>query len=137
MSRKKSPALLFLAVLMAIPAWSQSKSPAKTEKIGTAKVAGMQVAIDPHTGRLRQPTPEERQALARALGRTLNRSTEGLRTIVHPNGMKSVDLQGRFQSTSVATIDSTGKVKYRCLTNPAEAKAFLKTSAAPTAKEAK
>jgi septal ring-binding cell division protein DamX len=125
--------LLLLAVLSltASHLWAQSQPKQEHSKsaVKTAKVAGMQVAIDPKTGRLRQPTPEERQALARALARTLNRSTEGLPVTRYANGMERVDLQGRFQSVSVATVEN-GKVHERCVTNAAEAKAAAKPAAA-------
>jgi hypothetical protein len=120
--------LPLLALVIVSPGWAQSKS--KATRPGTASVAGMQVAIDPQTGRLRQPTPEERQALARALGRSLNRSTEGLTVTRFSNGMQKVDLQGRFQSISVATVDAHGKLQHRCITSPAEAKALASGAAA-------
>ncbi len=127
MSRLRIYLVPILALLIISPGWAQSKS--KAASPGTAKVAGMQVAIDPQTGRLRQPTPEERQALAKALGRSLNRSTQGLTVTRFSNGMQRVDLQGRFQSTSVATVDAQGKVNYRCITTPAEAKAMARIPA--------
>jgi hypothetical protein len=118
-----------LGLLLATPVWAQSPPNPTNTKPATAKIAGMQVAIDPHTGRLRQPTPSERQALAKALGRSLNRSTEGLTVTRFPNGMQKVDLQGRFQNTSVATIDEHGRVSHRCITTEAEAK---RTMASPS-----
>jgi hypothetical protein len=122
MSRLRIPALLALAVSFCLPSSAQSTQKPKTKAESTAKVAGMRVAIDRRTGRLRQPTAEERRALAQALGKSLNRSTQGLQVKTHANGMQSVDLQGRFQSTSVATVDANGKVHERCITTAAEAK---------------
>jgi hypothetical protein len=126
MSRLKILVVPAWALLLAAPVWAQSNTnTTNNTKSATAKVAGMQVAIDPHTGRLRQPTPAERQALAKALGRSLNRSTEGLTVTRFPNGMQKVDLQGRFQNTSVATVDEHGRVSHRCITTEAEAKRIM------------
>jgi hypothetical protein len=100
----------------------------------TVQVAGQTVAIDRETGRLRQPTPEEAKALAAGLKAMLNRSTEGLTVVQHANGAKSVDLQGRFQSISVAKVNSEGKVAERCVTNQREAAAFVSGAAKSTRK---
>jgi hypothetical protein len=122
--------LMVMAGLLCIGVSAQSNTKSthkQTDKkdVGTAKVAGMQVAIDPKTGRLRQPTPEERAKLAKALGMSLNRSEDGLKVVRYANGMERVDLNGRFQSLSVAKVGANGKVQERCVTNPKEAQAFL------------
>jgi hypothetical protein len=128
-SRARLSLVLFATMSLAASLmWAQSQPKPAKPAVKAGKVAGMQVAIDPRTGRLRQPTPEERQALARALARTLNRSTEGLPVTRYANGMERVDLQGRFQSVSVATVEE-GKVHERCVTNATEAKAALKSAA--------
>lgn len=97
------------------------------DSVSTVQVAGQTVAIDRATGRLRPPTPEERKALAAGLEKMLNRSTEGLIERQHPNGMKSVNLQGRFQSVAVANVKSDGTVAEKCVTNNREAEAFVKS----------
>jgi hypothetical protein len=134
MSRLAIPVLL--ALVATVPSWAQSKS--KAQKGEPAKVFGSQVAVDRNTGRLRQPTPEERQALAKALGKSMNRSTDGLRVKTHANGMQSVDLEGRFQNSSVAMVDADGKLQERCITNGAAVKALakapLKTKSVPEVK---
>jgi len=94
----------------------------------TVQVAGQTVAIDRATGRLRPPTAEERKALAAGLKNLLNRSTEGLTVRQHANGAKSVDLQGRFQSVAVASVNPDGTVAEKCLTSKREADAFVKSA---------
>ena len=58
--------------------------------------ASLRAFIDPQTGQLRPPTPEEAQALARAARAEFAREAEALEAVVHPDGMISVDLKGRF-----------------------------------------
>ena len=91
-------------------------------------VAGQTVAIDRKTGKLRQLTPEEAKALAAGVKAMLNRSTEGLTVVHHPNGTQSVDLQGRFQSLVVARANPDGTVSEKCVTNIDEASSFLAVS---------
>jgi hypothetical protein len=99
-----------------------------------AAVAGQQAANDPATGRLRQPTREEAKALAEALKDMVNQSTEGLTVVQHADGTKSVDLQDRFQSVSVAKV-SDGAVETRCVTSAEEAKEFLESAPQPKAQQ--
>jgi hypothetical protein len=93
----------------------------------TVQVAGQTVAIDRATGKLRPPTAEEKKALAAGLKNMLNRSTEGLTVVQRANGMKSANLQGRFQSIAVANVNSDGRVTEKCVTTQREADAFLKS----------
>ena len=128
-----SRTLLFLTcamvlVCLAITASAQTAAAGRAhgnDSVSTVQVAGQTVAIDRQTGRLRQPTPEEARALAAGLKAMLNRSTDGLTVVQHANGAKSVDLQGRFQSISVAKVDSDGKVAERCVTSLREADAIV------------
>jgi hypothetical protein len=55
--------------------------------------------------------PEE---MREALARLVNTSSAGLTEKVLPNGAVSVDLQGRFQSATVATIGPDGKLTTTC-----------------------
>jgi len=53
----------------------------------------------------------------KALGELLNTSSEGL-VVETRNGVSSVDLQGRFRTVPVATIDANGNIHirdYSCL----------------------
>jgi hypothetical protein len=43
-----------------------------------------------------------------------NRSGEGLKETRHANGMRSINLEGRFQHVLVAVPDATGKMKMVC-----------------------
>jgi hypothetical protein len=111
-------------------AWAQTAAAgrASSDDSTTVQVAGQTVAIDRATGRLRPPTAEERKALAAGLKNMLNRSTEGLTVRQHANGAKSVNLQGRFQSIAVASVNPDGTLAEKCVTNKREADAFVKSA---------
>jgi hypothetical protein len=121
---------------------AQKSASSKTAADGYTYVpfAGQSVAIDHQTGKLRPPTPDEARQLGAALKNFLNRSDQGLTITTHPNGVQSVDLQGRFQSVSLAKINRDGSASEKCVTSMSEAQAFLvpapakqKSSASPTA----
>lgn len=85
---------------------------ARAAEPGSAGAAGAQAqmprqtAAPPHPALPAPLDPEIRQAL----GRMLNTSSEGL--VEHTrNGVTSVDLQGRFRTVPVATIDANGEVR--------------------------
>lgn len=79
--------------------------------------AGMRVSIDPDTGELGMPTPEQQKAMDDDLREMLSRSADGLQPEVLPDGSVRVDLQGRFQSVSVASIDAAGQLHTGCIEN--------------------
>lgn len=87
--------------------------------------AGQQVAVDPKTGKLRAPTPEEVQVLTESL--RLNDSVEGLVPTVLPNGVVAVDLQGRFETVLMVKQDTDGTLSGACVATPKQATAFLKS----------
>lgn len=78
---------------------------------GAAPAAGLRVVKDPETGKLRGPDRAEAEKFG---GSAMNRSIEGLRPERRPNGVTVVDLEGRFQSYSVATRKATGGFKIEC-----------------------
>jgi hypothetical protein len=92
---------------------------------------GSIVAIDPETGQLGAPSPEQMRALEQA-GRDLavSRTGEGLRETVLPNGTVIVDLDGRFEEHVVARVDRTGRLVQGCIHDVrAVAKALRDTTA--------
>lgn len=123
-----------LTALLALTASAQQAAKGDTEKV---TVAGQQVAIDAKTGKLRQPTPEESRQLAEAMKRYINHSAAGLTAVQHSNGMKSVNLQGRFQSAAVATRNADGSISEHCVTSQKEAEAALKGTSQKPKQEVK
>src|ERR1041385_724634 len=93
-----------LMLMLAASSVAVAQESAKTEADHYTNVpfAGQSVAVDPQTGKLRPPTPEAARQWGLALKKYLNRSSQGLIVKTHPNGTQSVDLQGRFQSVSLA-----------------------------------
>jgi len=92
---------------------------ADAEPAGEA-IAGLHVAVDPSTGRLTAPTPEQRANLAVALAQMIDQRTEGLEVRRLQNGMRLVDLKGRFRNVEVAVRGTDGEVLLRCIGAPGE-----------------
>jgi len=122
--------VIALAVLLAASTLAAAQKSANTEREQYMNVpfAGQSVAVDRQTGKLRAPTPDEARQLAMALRKYLNRSSQGLTVKIHPNGAQSVDLQGRFQSVSLAKVNEDGSSSQKCVTSMQEAKEFLNSS---------
>lgn len=69
---------------------------------------------DPVTGKLRQPTAEEAAALAARQKLLTPERALVFEIVTHPDGMKSVDLQGAFVAATVAVRNPDGTVTIRC-----------------------
>jgi hypothetical protein len=102
-------------------------SPAASAQQGRSKkyIATRAITVDQQTGTVRVPTAEETQTLVDRLVAMTNRSTDGLQTITLPNGAKTVDLQGRFESVMLARPNPDGTSEVRCVDSFAEAADFL------------
>ncbi len=158
MRRRVFRAALFLAVLSlcAMPAAAaQKKSKAKAEGSAGDRAAvrpaadtacpaddsfgqaGFRAFIDPQTGQLREPTPEETQALARAAREEFAREVESLEAVVHPDGTISVDLRGLFMQDLVAVKKPDGSLSVRCVPASERAAALAAPAPAPASLEVK
>ena len=91
----------------------------------TVEVGGQNIKVDSQTGQIQELTPEEAQKLAAGLKPMLNKSSEGLVTVQHPDGSVSMDLEGRFQNVAVARVNKDGTVSQSCVDNPRAAGAFF------------
>lgn len=88
-----------------------------------ASQAGMRVYVDPQTGQLREPTPEETAALDAAIqadGRL--RTLEGPQRITGVGGVVGFRLDESFNSYSVASVNPDGSVSLDCVTGEKAAK---------------
>ena len=83
-------------------------------------IGGLEMTVDPSTGRLVPPTPEQRARLAAALAQMIDHRTEGLEVRRLPNGGRLVDLQGRFRNVEVAVRGTRGNVLLQCVDTPDE-----------------
>jgi hypothetical protein len=120
-----SPVVLALVLVCFVP-WSDQAAPGAAGESNHATVhgqSGMRVALDPETGTLGMPSPDDQKVLDAELDEMLSRSTDGLRREVLPDGTVRVNLQGRFQSASVATIDAQGRLHTGCVDHAAAAQA--------------
>jgi len=93
-------------------------------KNATVKVASQDMPVDSQ-GQIRPLTPDEAKKLAEGLNPMLNKSSEGLVEQHNADGSVEMDLQGRFQSVTVARVNKDGSVTQSCVDNPRAAGAFF------------
>jgi hypothetical protein len=70
-------------------------------------------------------TPEEARRMAQQVKPLVNRSTQGLVQVQHPNGSISMNLQERFQNVILAKKEANGAITNACVDTPEAAAAFL------------
>ena len=113
------PALLLLALCAsgtsAAGAGTQPACPADDR---VAMTHGLRAFVDPQTGQLREPTPEEAQALSPTARLELAREIDSLETVVHPDGMMSLDLKGLFVQSVVVRKAPDGTLSMGCVDGP-------------------
>ena len=97
------------------------QEPSKAKKY----VATREIIFDQASGKLRKPTDEETQELVAHVSALTNRSSEGLTVKTHKNGMKSVDLEGRFNGVVLGRANADGTTEVRCVFTMKEAAEFL------------
>lgn len=85
-------------------------------------VAGMQVAIDAETGRLRPPTPAEAKALADAFQQTFGGDRLARKTIVRKDahGMLTAHVDLSLLDHYVAEVQADGTLATRCVSHSSE-----------------
>lgn len=123
-------ALLALMLVLASGAFAQHAAKGNAPDDSNASVSGQQVAVDAKSGKLRKPTQEEINALVS--GMKLNDSPEGLKAKSVGNGTVVMDLEGRFETATVAKINPDGSVSTACVNNSKDAKAFLNSDTEKT-----
>jgi hypothetical protein len=87
--------------------------------------AALHATVDPETGLLTVGPAPVAKALDAELQSMLSRSTQGLRPVRYPHGAVGVNLQGRFQSATVAHVDAAGHLHTSCLEDASRAEVFL------------
>jgi hypothetical protein len=95
----------------------------------------MVVGIDPETGKLGMPTPEQLKELSDLQQYEVDHSDVGLVEVHHPDGSVSVDLQGRFQEYATVRIGPDGKKTFQCVDGPENAERALQSPARPVSEE--
>src|SRR5207249_2675349 len=76
---------------------------------------GLTVAIDPETGVLGPPSPEQARAIASATRVSPSSIQSGLVEIHRPDGAVGIDLQGRFRDYAMVRMGADGKPVFDCL----------------------
>jgi hypothetical protein len=107
-----------VAASVAVPRNSSQASPKKYK-------ATKEIVLDKTTGKVRKPTQEETDAMVSRISVLTNRSSEGLSVNQSSSGMKSVDLQGRFNSVMLGRANADGTTEIRCVFSIEEAADFL------------
>jgi hypothetical protein len=84
----------------------------------SAGAAGYVVYLDPATGKFTD-SPQNAAPLMidEELRNALSTSSEGLVEVTTPGGAVFVDLQGRFQSAMIASVDSNGELRASCISS--------------------
>jgi hypothetical protein len=99
----------------------QTPAAPPAEAAAPAHAEAIRVFIDPQTGRLRPPTPEEARQMGELMRQMTSRSTEGLEQVRHPDGSVSVDLQGRFRHVAIGARTAGGPLVFDCVTDAEQA----------------
>lgn len=123
--------LCLLGTMVALADQDAGKSDKSRPALGDIQVpvAGMQVAIDPKTGRLRPPTQEESRALAQALRQQFRTPSAPLEVIQAENGALAVELPEDFMETIVLRTHADGTESIDCM-SPTEAARIIAESSA-------
>jgi hypothetical protein len=109
------------AALLTSVALPRSASKAAPKKYRATK----EIVLDKTTGTVRKPTQEETDTMVSQISVLTNRSTEGLTVNQSANGMKSVNLEGRFNSVALGRANADGTTEIRCVFSIEEAADFL------------
>jgi hypothetical protein len=135
-SRKGSTGFLALAAAGVLGMIATSSSAqvaavdaAKPKQVMRVPVAGVQVAIDPATGRLRQPTRAEAQALAAGLAKIASTSIYKEQVSLSDDGVLSIDLRGAFLDFAAVHLNADGSLTEGCFESQAAVTEFLSSGA--------
>jgi hypothetical protein len=98
------------------------KHPTKTKGARPVGVSGLVVAVDPATGDLGMPSPEQMAALE-AMQSTIPSEdvtdhSGNLTAVRSANGSLTVDLQGKFQEFATVHVGPNGKLNFGCADAP-------------------
>jgi hypothetical protein len=104
----------------------RAKAPAPAANSGNS---GMMVAIDPATGKIRQPTAAESKALVAGIQEMTKASSIQPELKQFADGTMSVDLSNSFLNISMAQVQPDGSIREVCVDSAADASAVL--TAAP------
>ena len=116
-------AMLILPVGLGMGVFSQSEQ--STKPHGKKYVAAKEIIFDKASGKLRKPTTAETEVMVDRVSALTNRSSDGLTVNTHPNGMKSMNAEGRFGGVVLGRANPDGTTEVRCVFTMEEAAEFL------------
>jgi hypothetical protein len=114
------------------PAQGTAPAPKATDKKAppvTRTIGGATVAVDPATGRLVPPTPEQAAALTAALMNMVKRDTSAVQVTEMPDGTLMATLADDFEEVAMATRDAKGNLRLHCVNEAEQAKRVLEGKA--------
>ena len=119
---------------------TQKAAATGTRTFVTRRVGNQDIQIDTQSGEIKPLTAQEAEKLANGLAPMLDDSTDGLVQVKHADGSVSMDLEGRFQSVTVARVNTDGTIDQSCVDNPRAAAKFFRMDPklienAPTARK--
>jgi uncharacterized iron-regulated membrane protein len=95
----------------------------------TRTIGGATVSVDPATGRLVPPTPEQQAALTAALMNMVKRDTSAVQVTEMPDGTLMATLADDFEEVAMATRDAKGNLRLHCVNDAEQAKRVLEGKA--------
>ena len=105
-----------------------ARTPVNQVQIGAA---GLRVYVDPATGRIRQPTEAEKQALEKAMAPLFgNKLKKNLTATQFSDGTVSISLAGQFLNVTLVTTNADGTLQAACVDSLDAAAAALNASPA-------
>lgn len=114
--KRKGLGVRILVALVALSLLGSGAALAQAQRTDGAKVQGLQVAIDPVTGKLRQPTPAEAKALANAFRSMASRSMVGASEVTQsPDGTLIATTGPEFLNTLLASVGADGSLAQACV----------------------
>lgn len=95
----------------------------------TRTIGAATVSVDPATGRLVPPTPEQAAALTAELYRMVSRAPEDIIIIQQEDGSQLGVLDDSYNEVAMATRDAKGNLRLHCIDTPDQAKRVLEGKA--------
>jgi len=108
-----------------------AETSAATAPVEGAGQAGLKAFVDPATGQLREPTPEEAAAASRLTRFARAGVTSEPKAVVHPSGALSVELGEEYMNDVVVQRNADGTLSTVCVPHSQSRKALEKTAPPP------
>jgi hypothetical protein len=110
------------------PATGSQPTPKATDRKPapvTRTIGGATVAVDPSTGRLVPPTPEEAAKLTEALYGYVQRDPDSVTVIELEDGGIMANLGDGYEEAAMATRDKKGNIRLHCVNERTQAERIL------------